>query len=143
MKKILLFIMFFFLLACSYSNPNTTQRISPIIAKDIPIPKGMKMVNKDSSLVKVLSNKEKCLVFKGNLDTNFLFDYYMVFMRKNNWHLRAYVKCKNSVLIFEKHPRICVIFIQKRTFSTFLLIFELRDINFLKKITIYEEKLTK
>ena len=144
MKKVCFVFLFLMFFSCAYSNPNL-KTIVPhkFVIKDVPIPNGMIMVNKDSCLVKVLSRKAKHLVFKGQIDPISLFDYYMVFMRKNNWHLRTYIKCESSLLIFEKFPRICVIFIDSKTFSTYLHIFELNDINFLKKIPIREESITK
>ncbi len=143
MKKILFLLLFIMFTACAAYKYEPTSNPKFTLSKDIPIPHEMRIVNDKSCLVKVLNSKAKHLVFKAKVTGSSLFDYYMTFMPQKNWQLRGYVKCKDPIMIFEKYPRICIILIEEKRFNTYLHIFELRDINFLKKIPIFEENITK
>ncbi len=146
MKKIFFLLLFVIFTACAAYKYEPAQNSKFVLSKDIPIPYEMKIVNHKSCLVKVLSSNAKHIVFKAKVTGDSLFDYYMTLMRQKNWQLKGYVKCKqnkDSIIIFEKYPRICIILVEEKMFNTYLHIFEFKDINFLKKIPIIEENITK
>jgi hypothetical protein len=88
--------------------------------EDVLIPKGMKLVSKDSILFETPRVKTGVLVYQGRVDPVSLFDFFMVNMPKDNWSIRSYFKYNRYLLVFEKPDKDCIITIVDDRWNTTL-----------------------
>ena len=95
-------------------------RASSYDFNDVLIPSEMKLNQKDSFVYTSAQFKVGILSFKGNVEPESLASFFQNNMPKDGWRLISTVKYKETMLVFLKDERACVITIEEHTFSTSL-----------------------
>ena len=124
------FLSFFLLAICSAcattkkesasSPPEERPRASSYDFSDILIPSEMKLDQKDSFIYSTTQFKVGILSFSGNVEPDSLASFFQNNMPKDGWRQISTLKYKETMLLFLKDERACVITIKEKTFSTTL-----------------------
>ena len=92
---------------------------------DVPVPKQLSVINNSTYIIEKASGyPEGILALKGNVTRNSLISYFKNGMASDNWQLVALFKSPriNSILLFQKQNRRCIINIQEKNFETYVQI---------------------
>ena len=123
----LLFFLFSVLSACATtkkegapSSTEQTSRASYYDFEDILIPSEMELVKKDSFLYTTSRFKAGVLTFSGGVDPDSLAAFFQNNMAKNGWRQISTLKFRDTMLLFLKEDRACIITIKESIFSTTL-----------------------
>ncbi len=102
------------------SPPEERPRASSYDFSDILIPSEMKLNQKDSFVYTSAHFKVGILSFSGNVEPDSLASFFETNMPKDGWRLISTLKYRETMLLFLKDERACVITIKEKTFSTSL-----------------------
>jgi len=102
------------------SPPEEKPRASSYDFNDILIPSEMKLDQKDSFVYAAGNFKAGILSFSGNVEPASLASFFQNNMPKDGWRQISIVKYRDTMLVFLKEERACVITIKEKTFSTTL-----------------------
>ena len=78
----------------------------------------MSLVKESSIIFRVGAFSAGVLVFKGNVDSESLLNFFTEVMAKDNWTLKSSFKYPKSALFFGKKGKVCIISIMEHTFNT-------------------------
>ncbi len=90
---------------------------------DVPIPQELDLQAKDSYVVQSGSLKTGILTLRGRVDLNSVINFFQMAMPRENWKPKGSFRYQQSVLIFEKPDKTCVIRLYEGTFYTYVEIF--------------------
>jgi hypothetical protein len=102
------------------SRPEERPRASSYDFSDILIPSEMKLNQKDSFVYMSPQFKVGILSFSGNVEPDSLASFFQNNMPKDGWRQISILKYRETMLLFLKDERACVITIKEKTFSTSL-----------------------
>lgn len=85
---------------------------------DVLVPKELKVVKKESFLFKSGDLSAGVLVLKGRVDRDSLIAFFENNMPKDGWSQVGSVKTPNSMLLFQKQARWCMLEVQAHTLWT-------------------------
>lgn len=100
------------------SPPEEKPRASSYDFNDILIPSEMKLNKKDSFVYTSAQFKAGILSFSGNVETDSLASFFQNNMPKDGWRQISTLKYRETMLVFLKDERACVITIKEKLFST-------------------------
>ena len=92
---------------------------------DVAVPKQLSVIDKSTYIIEKASGyPEGILALKGRVTRNSLISYFKNGMASDNWQLVALFKSPriNSILLFQKQNRRCIINIQEKDFLTYVQI---------------------
>lgn len=95
-------------------------RASSYEFNDILIPSEMKLKQKDSFVYTAANFKVGILSFSGNVEPDSLTSFFQNNMPKDGWRQISTLKYRETMLLFLKDERACVITIKEKLFSTSL-----------------------
>ena len=95
-------------------------RASSYEFNDILIPSEMKLNQKDSFVYTAANFKAGILTFRGNVEPDSLASFLQNNMPKDGWRQISTLKYRETMLLFLKDERACVITIKEKLFSTSL-----------------------
>ena len=144
-KTLLIFFTTFIVLACSPArNPiapappqpadattQSTQDLAPdqpaqqptesyYDFDDVPVPSQIELQPKQSIIFETPNIKAGVIVFTGRVDPLSLFNYFVVALKNEGWHLRSYFKYQRYIMVFEKPTKDCIIRIIEDGYNTSL-----------------------
>jgi hypothetical protein len=102
------------------SPPEEKPRASSYDFNDILVPSEMKLNQKDSFVYTSAQFKVGILSFSGNVEPDSLTSFFQNNMPKDGWRQISTLKYRETMLVFLKDERACVITIKERFFSTSL-----------------------
>ncbi|MBW1696928.1 MAG: hypothetical protein JRH18_07765 [Deltaproteobacteria bacterium] len=130
------FAMVLFIMSCSYFQSSPKSSGKPATQKtprgstpfyydfgDVPLPKELSVIDKSTYIIEKASGyPEGILALKGRVTRNSLIAYFKNGMAKDNWQLVALFKSprENSIMLFRKENRRCIINIQEKDFMTYV-----------------------
>jgi hypothetical protein len=85
---------------------------------DILVPYGLKVVSKETAVVRSSGLTTGVLVLKGRVEPSSLINFFEVSMVKDNWELVSSFKLPRTLMLYHKDTRWCVINIFEGRFST-------------------------
>ncbi len=85
---------------------------------DVLVPKELKVVKKESFILKNGELSAGVLVLKGRVDRDSLIAFFENNMPKDGWTPVGSVKTPNSMLLYQKQGRWCALEVQSHTFLT-------------------------
>ena len=85
---------------------------------DVPVPTQMELQPKQSIIFETPDIKAGVIVFTGRVDPLSLFNYFVVSLKNEGWHLRSYFKYQRYIMVFEKPTKDCIIRIIENGLST-------------------------
>jgi len=85
---------------------------------DVLVPKELKIVKKESFLFKSGELSAGVLVLKGRVDRDSLIAFFENNMPKDGWSQLGSVKTPNTMLLFQKQGRWCMVEVLAHTFLT-------------------------
>ncbi len=95
-------------------------RASSYEFNDILIPSEMKLNQKDSFVYSAANFKVGILSFTGRVEPDSLTSFFQNNMAKDGWRQISTLKYRETMLVFLKDERACVITIKEKFFSTSL-----------------------
>ena len=95
-------------------------RASSYEFNDILIPSEMKLNQKDSFVYTAANFKAGVLSFTGRVEPDSLASFFQNNMAKDGWRLISTLKYQETMLVFLKDERACVITIKEKFFNTSL-----------------------
>lgn len=128
----LLFAVVFFFCGCAHLNKktdtlsSTEQTFSESQAPsssymdfgDILIPYGMKVVSKETFVIRSSGLTAGVLVLKGRVEKTSLVNFFEVNMIKDNWQLISSFKLPRTLMLYHKDERWCIVSVFEGRFST-------------------------
>ncbi len=90
---------------------------------DVLIPSEMKVDRAHSFVFKTPGLTAGVLSLKGSVDMESLITFFQVNMAKDNWQLISSFKSPQTVLLFQKQNRWCIIDIHESEFSTYARVY--------------------
>ena len=102
------------------SPPEEKPRASTYDFNDILIPSEMKLDKKDSFVYAAGNFKVGILSFNGNVERDSLAAFFQNNMPKDGWRQISTLKYRDTMLVFLKDERACVVTIKEKLFSTSL-----------------------
>jgi len=102
------------------SPPGERPGASSYDFKDILIPSEMKLKQKDSFVYSTTQFKVGILSFSGNVEPESLASFFQNNMPKDGWRQISSLKYKETMLVFLKDERACVIMIKEKPYLTSL-----------------------
>lgn len=100
------------------SPPEEKPRASSYDFNDILVPSEMKLNQKDSFVYTSAQFKVGILSFSGRVEPGSLASFFQNNMPKDGWRMISTVKYRETMLVFLKDERACVITIKEEFFST-------------------------
>jgi len=88
--------------------------------EDILIPSELTLQKKDSFVYTASRMKVGLLSFKGRVEPDSLAAFFQNNMQKDGWRLISTLKFRQTMLVFLKDERACVITIREKIFTTYL-----------------------
>ena len=85
---------------------------------DILIPFGLKVVSKETFVLRSSGLTAGVLVLKGRVDQSSLINFFEINMIKDNWQLVSSFKLPRTLMLYHKDTRWCVINLFEGRFST-------------------------
>jgi hypothetical protein len=76
---------------------------------DVPVPTQMELQPKQSIIFETPGIKSGVIVFTGRVEPLSLFNYFLVSLKNEGWHLRSYFKYQRYIMVFEKPTKDCII----------------------------------
>lgn len=89
---------------------------------DIPIPKEMKINTDNSILFESQDIRAGMLSFSGRVNSESLFNYFLVSLPNEGWRLTSYIKYGTYILTFDKPDKLCIVRIIEKAFTSELQI---------------------
>ena len=121
----LLLFLFSIISACAATKkegappaPEEKPRASYYDFNDILIPSEMKLDKKDSFIYAAANFKVGILSLTGNVEPDSLASFFQNNMSKDGWRQISTIKYRDTMLVFLKDDRACVITIKERLFNT-------------------------
>jgi hypothetical protein len=85
---------------------------------DILIPFGLKVVSKETFVLRSSGLTAGVVVLKGRVDQSSLVNFFEINMIKDNWQLVSSFKLPRTLMLYHKDNKWCIINIFEGTFST-------------------------
>jgi hypothetical protein len=87
---------------------------------DVLVPKELKVDKKSSFIYQTSGFSAGVLVLKGRIETSSLISFFETNMAKDNWHLISSFKSEQTMLLFQKTHRWCVMSITDEAINTYV-----------------------
>lgn len=112
---------------CTYFDTASEENVSALVPesqpfyprdfKEVLIPDGLALDRAESMYIKSESFNGGILNYQGRLEVNSLVEFFENSMPQKGWTLSGSVKSLNSLLIFTKHQKTCMISITESKLS--------------------------
>jgi hypothetical protein len=107
-------------------NVTTTQNpLGPVFYDfvDIPIPRELSFVPRDSYVFEAGKTKTGFIVLRGRVEVISIIRFFKLALPREGWNKKGSLQSGRSVLIFEKPAKACIINIYERNLLTYVEIY--------------------
>ena len=95
------------------TEPGAEEGLVPLVTirefPDVPIPKELKLDDKESFVYMTPEFATGMLVYNGNVDYDSVTRFFDETLPKNGWELRASLKYTQTLYFYQKESRVCLV----------------------------------
>ena len=86
---------------------------------DVVVPRELKVRRDKTFIYESAGLKAGLLSLKGRVDTTSLIDFFEINMKKDNWRLISLIKTPETLMLYHKNNRLCVIGVDEDNYNTY------------------------